>query len=309
MATVRSEVVLVVGGTGDLGGRVVRELLARGKRVRALVREGSDASRLAAQGVEVVRGDMLDPASLDRPMAGTDAVVTSAIGYSRRKSGDSLRTDFDGNRNLIDAAKKAGVRRFVLTSILTCDQAPDVPHFWAKKLAEDRLEELGVPYVALRPGAYLGGGGAARFMARGLRQGKVTGFTPPAVRITYIHPDEVARALALAVDEPRALNRKIDLGSDRPLSSEELAGILTDQLGRPIRVGGRGMFRVFGFLALFVPSLRDMAKMSAFFATGKYVAETTVQAELFGPVPKVEDAVRKMLQELDLGSPHATSTT
>ena len=102
--------VLVVGATGDLGGRVVRELLARGKRVRAFVRPGSDAAKLETQGVEIVRGDMLDPASLDPAMLGMDAVVTSAIGYSHRKKGDSLKTDFEGNRNLVDAAKRAGAR-------------------------------------------------------------------------------------------------------------------------------------------------------------------------------------------------------
>lgn len=309
MATMQGPLVLVVGGTGDLGGRVVRELRARGKSVRALVREGSDVSRLTAQGVKVAPGDMLDPGSLERAMMGVDVVVTSAIGYSRRKKGDSLRTDFEGNRNLIDAAKKAGIRRFVLTSILACDQAPDVPHFWAKKLAEDRLEETGVPFVALRPGAFLGGGAAARFIARGIARGRIMGMTPPGVRITYIHPDEVARALALSVDEPRAVNRRIDLGSDRPLSTEELAGILGEQLGRPIRVGGRGMFRVLGLVGTLVPFIRDMSRMIAFFATGKYVADTTIQAELFGPVPKVEDTARKMLLELDQGTRRAAGTT
>lgn len=309
MEAVQGEVVLLVGGTGDLGGRVAKELLSRGKRLRALIREGSDASPLVALGIDVVHGDMLDPASLERAMAGVDAVVTSAIGYSRRKKGDSLRTDNEGNRNLIDAATKAGVRRFVFTSILACDQAPDVPHFWAKKVAEDRLEDVGLPYVSLRPGAFIGGGAAARFLARGIRQGKIMGLTPPGVRITYIHPDEVARALAMAVDEPRAVNRKIDLGSDRPLSSEELAAILSGQLGRPLRVGGRGVFRVLGLVAPLVPFIRDMSRMGAFFATGKYVADTTVQAQLFGPVPRMEDAVRKMLRELGLGTRQAARTT
>src|SRR5438046_9627486 len=99
---------LVVGGTGDLGGRVVDALLERGKRVRALVREGTDPSRLAAKGVEIARGDMLDPASLERAMTGSNAVVTSAAGYTRRRKGDSLeKVDDLGNRNLIEAAKRS----------------------------------------------------------------------------------------------------------------------------------------------------------------------------------------------------------
>ncbi|MGC2034004.1 MAG: NAD(P)H-binding protein, partial [Thermoplasmata archaeon] len=82
--------VLVVGATGDLGGRALRALLARGKKVRALVRPGSDTSGLPTSGVEIVRGDMLDPPSLGPAMTGVSAVVSSAIGYSRRRETDSL---------------------------------------------------------------------------------------------------------------------------------------------------------------------------------------------------------------------------
>jgi uncharacterized protein YbjT (DUF2867 family) len=138
--------VLVVGATGFLGGQVVDALLARGKQVRAaLVRPSSDASRLEAKGVEIVRGDMMDPESLVRTMPGADALVTTAAGYTRHSKGDGPDIDVVGNRNLAEAAADVGLRRFVFTSILTCDQTPNVPHFWHKKLAEDRLEELAVP--------------------------------------------------------------------------------------------------------------------------------------------------------------------
>ena len=63
-------------------------------------------------------------------------------------------TDTEGNRNLADAAQRAGVRRFVFLGILQSDQARDVPHFWHKAEAERYLAELGVPYVSLRPGAF-----------------------------------------------------------------------------------------------------------------------------------------------------------
>ena len=76
-----SGLVLVVGGTGMLGGQVVTALLSRGKGVRALVRPGSDAARLQQAGAEIARGDMMDPASLLRAMEGADAVITTAAGY------------------------------------------------------------------------------------------------------------------------------------------------------------------------------------------------------------------------------------
>ncbi|HTT72752.1 MAG TPA: SDR family oxidoreductase [Thermoplasmata archaeon] len=293
--------VLLIGATGDLGGRTLRELRSRGHLVRALVRPGSETTQLPPDGVEVVRGDMLDPASLDRAMSGASAVVSSAIGYSRRRAGDSLRTDFEGNRNVVDAAKRAGIPKFVLLSILACDQAPDVPHFWAKKVTEDYLQQQGVPFAALRPGAFLGAprGRFRQWMLAGLQRGQVMGMTQDPVRITYIAPDEVARALALAVDDPRVLGQRIDLGSDRPLSGNELAELIGRLLNRPMRMrrlGGGGM----RFAALFSRPMREMNAMVRFFQTGKYVADTRVQAELFGPVPKVEDAARRLLVDLGL---------
>lgn len=289
--------VLVVGATGDLGSRVVRALLGRGKRVRALVRPGSETGHLPRDGVEIVRGDMLDPASLLPAMTGVSAVVSSAIGYSRRRSGDSLRTDFDGNHNLVDAAKRTSVPRFVFLSILACDQAPDVPHFWAKKVTEDYLQSQGVPFVALRPGAFLYAprGRYGDWMRSALEKNEVIGMTPAGVRITYIDPDEVARALAMAVDEPRAVGQRIDLGSDRPVSGPELAEVVSQLLGRPIRVRPMGGGVMMRFLAVFSSGMRGMMEMGRFFQTGRYIADTRVQAELFGPVPKIEDAARKTL--------------
>jgi len=278
--------VLVVGGTGDLGGRIVLALRRRGKPVRALVRPGSDASKLTALGVEVVRGDMLEPASLRPAMEGAAAVVSSAIGYSGRRETDSLRTDNEGNRNLAESAKATGVPRFVFISILTCDQAKEVPHFWAKKLMEDHLEKIGVPFVSLRPGAYLGG----PWMKAALERGYVMAMTPAGIRISYIAPDEVARAAALAVDEPRALGARVDLGSDRALSGPELLELLSRLMEKPLQPAPRPAGGVNA----------DMAAMFQYFQTGKYVADTRRQGELFGPVPKIEESARTMLADFGL---------
>jgi uncharacterized protein YbjT (DUF2867 family) len=291
--------VLVVGATGYLGQRVVRALVARGKSVRALVRDGTDPGPVSGQGVEIVRGNMLDPPSLDRALAGAATLVTTAIGYSARKPGDTLESvDGLGNRNLIDAARRAKLGRFVLTSILTCELAHDVPHFWQKKLTEDYLEASGVPFVSLRPGAFLN----AWWWAKNLKKGAMPAMGSPTVRSTSIHPDDVARCLAMAVDEPRALGRRIDLGMDRPVSAAELAAECARLLGRPIKVHPMpvGMLRVLG---LFNPRMRDFGAMLRYFQKGTYVANTSVQAELFGPVPKFEDSLRRALQEVGLLKP------
>jgi uncharacterized protein YbjT (DUF2867 family) len=288
----RAGPVLVVGATGNLGGKVVDALLARGKEVRALVRPSTDPGTLEARGATIARGDMLDRDSLVRAMTGTDAVISTAAGYTR---GGEQAHDIDtvGNANLAEAAKVAGVRRFVLTSILTCDRTPDVPHFWHKKLTEDRLEQLGVPFVALRPGAFLD----QILQMRGgnpFEKGSLTWFGSPQVKLTFVLTTDLARYLAEAVDAPVREAERIDIGWDRPVSMNEIARIGSRITGRLVTVRSiplgllTSIGAVVGRWAPFVP---DMAAMIRWFDTGNYVADTTRQAEVFGAVPTAEEAV------------------
>ena len=275
--------VLVVGGTGMLGSQVVSRLLRGGKQVRALVRPGSDASRLEELGATIARGDMMDPESLVHAMDGVDAVITSAAGYTHHREGDSPVIDTVGNTNLVDAASRAGVRRFVLTSILTCDQTPDVPHFWHKKLTEDRLEELGVPFVALRPGAFLEQ--ITRF-GDPFSEGRLTSFGSSSVPLTYVLASDLAGYLAAAVDASGVEGQRIDIGWDRPVSMQDIADISAQMLGRPIQL-------VLSPISPANPMAKDLGAMIDWFGTGRYVADTSRQREVFGPPPTAEDAVAR----------------
>ena len=291
--------VVVVGGTGMLGGQVVTELLSRGKPVRAVVRPTSDATRLEQAGVEIARGDMMDPASLLLAMDGADAVISTAAGYTRHTKSDTDEIDKIGNRNLAEAASRAGVRRFVLTSILTCDQTPQVPHFWHKKLAEDRLEELGVPFVALRPGAFLDM--ITRMGSDPFTKGRLMWFGSPTIPLTFVLTQDLAGYLADAVDAPDVDGQRIDIGWDRPVSIEQIAEISGRLLGRQIRVRSvpAGLINGAGaVVGRFSPMVKDMASMMQWFQTGRYVANTARQREVFGPVPTAEDAIAKLIGSL-----------
>jgi uncharacterized protein YbjT (DUF2867 family) len=291
--------VLVVGGTGMLGGQVVTALLSRGKRVRALVRPASNAARLERPEVEIVRGDMMDPASLVPAMEGADAVVTTAAGYTRHSKGDTAEIDIVGNSNLVDAARRTGVRRFVLTSILTCDQTPQVPHFWHKKLAEDRLEAAGVPFVALRPGAFLDM--MTRMGGDPIAKGRLIWFGSPAIPLTFVLSRDVAGYLADAVDAPGVEGERIDIGWDRPVSLREIAAISARLLGRDIRVRTipAGVITAAATtVARFSPMVRDMSAMLRWFQTGRYVADPTRQRQVFGEVPTAEAAIASFARSL-----------
>lgn len=291
--------VLVVGGTGMLGGQVVTELLNRGRQVRALVRPGSDASRLESAGVEIARGNMMDQESLLHAMAGADAVVTTAAGYTRHRKGDTPKTDTVGNSNLAEAAKCTGVRRFVFTSILTCDQTPRVPHFWHKRLMEDRLQALGVPFVALRPGAFLDQ--VTRFGGDPVSKHKVMWFGSAGIPLTFVLTADVAGYLAAAVDAPGVEGQRIDVGWDRPISMQEFADLTERLTGEGMRVQSVpvGLLRAAGrVLGPVNPMAKDLAAMISWFQTGRYVADTTRQSEVFGAPPTAEDAVRRLITSL-----------
>ncbi|MEV0737644.1 SDR family oxidoreductase [Streptomyces sp. NPDC050549] len=290
--------VLVVGATGSLGSKVVDELLARGKNVRALVRPASDASRLESRGVQIARGGMLDVDSLVAAMNGADAVITTAAGYTR---GGKNANDIDtiGNANLAEAAHRTGIRRFVLTSILTSDQTPDVPHFWHKKLAEDRLEQRGVPLVALRPGAFLDQ--VATMAGNPLDKGRLIWMSKATVPLTFVRTSDLAAYLAVAVDAEAEAGERIDIGWDRPVSMREVADAMGHRAGKKIKVWALPsvVVRAAGaVVGRFNPVVEDMAAMFGWFDTGRYVADPRRQEQLFGSVPTAEDALAQFTDEL-----------
>jgi uncharacterized protein YbjT (DUF2867 family) len=291
--------VVVVGGTGMLGGQVVTALLSRGKQVRALVRPRSQRAGIERPGVEIALGDMMDAESLLRVMDGADAVVTTAAGYTRHSKGDTPEIDTTGNRNLADAASRAGVRRFVLTSILTCDQTPQVPHFWHKKLAEDRLEELGVPFVSLRPGAFLDQ--ITRMGGDPFAKQRLMWFGSSTIPLTFVLTSDLAGYLADAVDAPGVDGQCIDIGWDRPVSVEEIALISGQLLGQQIRVRTipAGLINTAAtVVGMFSPMARDLGAMMRWFQTGRYVADPARQREVFGEVPTAEDAISRLVRSL-----------
>lgn len=291
--------VLVVGGTGMLGSQVVTKLLSGGRPVRALVRPGSDAGGLEAAGAAVVRGDMMDLDSLVRAMAGVDSVISSAAGYTRHSKGDTPQIDTIGNSNLAEAASRTNIRRFVLTSILTCDQTPDVPHFWHKKLAEDRLEELGVPFVALRPGAFLDQ--VTRFGGDPFSKGRLTWLGSSRTPLSFVLTADLAGYLAAAIDAPGIDGQRIDIGWDRPVSLQDVAEISGRLLGKRVRVRTvpAGLLHTVGtVLGPVNPLAKDMAAMIDWFQSGRYVADTTRQREVFGAVPAAEDAIARLITGL-----------
>ena len=235
-----TRIVAVVGASGTLGSAIVRALLEKGAQVRAMVRATSDRTKLDSLGVtDFVVADLMDPASLQRALTAeprAEAVVASAAGFSAhtaRTKGDNSRTDTEGYRNLVDAAKNAGMPRLVLISILECDKAPGCPISHQKFETEQYLAEKRQPYLALRAGAFLDR--ARDVVAQKVRKGVFPDIAP-GVALDIIYTPDLARyAAQAALDLPAsALNQSVDVCCDVPATGPMLAAAFTRVLGRPV---------------------------------------------------------------------------
>jgi NADH dehydrogenase len=218
---------LVIGATGMVGGEICRLLTSEGKSVRGLARTTSDqykVDNLKELGVEVVEGDLRDRTSLDKACQDIKAVISTAssMPFSYQPGENDIRTvDTEGQVNLINAAKAAGVKQFVYISF-TMDN--DFPLRNAKRTVEKHLEESGLTYTILRPGYFMEvwlslavGFDAANAKAQIYGSGE-----EPISWISFL---DVARFAAACLDNEAAFNAILALGGPEAISQLEMVKI------------------------------------------------------------------------------------
>jgi uncharacterized protein YbjT (DUF2867 family) len=228
---------LVVGATGFLGSRVCRELAAAGKPAAAVVRSGDDAKLepLRAAGVELVEGDLKDAASLERACQGRTAVISTASASISAQSGDNIQTvDLDGQRRLIDAAKGAGVSRFVYISF-SSNMTTEAPLTSAKRAVEQHLQASGLDYTILRCG-FLMEIMVAPVVGFDYANAKAVVYGSGENGLSLVSMDDVARMAVLCLDEPEAANATIEFGGPEPVTLHEVVRTFEDVAGRPFEV-------------------------------------------------------------------------
>jgi uncharacterized protein YbjT (DUF2867 family) len=216
--------ILVTGGTGFVGPHVVHALRARELPVRVLVRDTRRGTRAAAWGAELAVGDVTDLASLRAATAGVDTVV-HLVSIIKGSRADFDRVMAAGTRNLVAAAKEAGVRRFVLMSALGVNEQTKnaVPYFAGKWEMEEAVKASGIDHVIFRPSFVFGkDGGALPTFIRLARFAPVTPIVGSGtLRLQPIWVEDVAEHFARAVDLGPAANRTFELGGpDAPTWNE-----------------------------------------------------------------------------------------
>jgi uncharacterized protein YbjT (DUF2867 family) len=218
-------VILVTGGTGFIGPKVVHALRAEQREVRCLVRKSTRTGTLEAWGCELVEGDVTDADSLRAAVEGCDTVVHLVSIISGRRT-DFRRVMIEGTQNLVAAAEAGGVRRFVLMSALGVSEETRtlVPYYASKWAMEQTVQASGLEHVIFRPSFVFGrDGGALPLFVRQVRWSPVTPVIGSGKRLLQpIWVDDVAAFFAAAVDLPAAANRTYELGGPDRVSWNEL---------------------------------------------------------------------------------------
>jgi uncharacterized protein YbjT (DUF2867 family) len=230
--------ILVAGGTGDLGGRVVRRLIGAGSEVRCLVRPGTDDAGLRELGADVAVGDLTDPASLKDACQGVTTVVATATTIARRLAGARRPTireaDEEGMAALVGAAEAAGVERFVYLSFPGIDKSLNTPLERAKLAIEKRLEASPMRPVVIRADAFqeIHFGAAARF---DVAAGKIAIIGRGDSKRRWISTDDVAALVASVAVEPDP-PRLITVGGPEPMTKNEAVALVEQVTGRRMKV-------------------------------------------------------------------------
>ena len=270
--------ILVVGGTGQLGGLIARRLLAEGRPVRILARAGSAWQPLEAAGAQVAIGDLKARATLDEACKGTDVVITTA-NSARRGGADNIETvDTDGNRHLVDAARQSGVKQFIFVSAAGVTVDSPVPFLKAKAQTEAYLRGSGLSYTILAPDVFMDVW-IPMVLGPALRGDPVTLIGEGRRKHSFIAVPDVAAFAIAAIGHADAMNRHLPLGGPDAVSWRDVIGAFERRLGRAIPVVTLAPGQA-------LPGLPDStAQLMAGLETYDSIIPMTETARVFGVMP------------------------
>ena len=274
---------LIAGGTGFVGSAVVEELKRRGLPVGALGRDAGRVRQRFGAGVEARAADVTRPEQLVGALQGAIVVINSVQFpnmpiENARKGWTFERVDFEGTRNLVEAAKQAGVKRFVYVSGVGAGPAAEKHWFRFKWQAEQYLATSGLEWSIVRPTWVFGPGdhslnrliGFARFLPF------IPSFGDGLQAMQPVFIDDVGRVLADAAMKPEAANQMFELGGPEIMTMNDVLNTALEVMGkkRPIIHQPVALGKVIGRLAAILPA-PPLSVDAIDFITSPAVADTT----------------------------------
>ena len=221
--------ILAVGAAGPFAGLVVPALARRGAKVRALIRDPNQGEAVRAHGAaEVAVGDLTDRASLDAALRGVDAVFYVAPAFLPDEAGVG--------QGMVGAAKKAGVRRFVFSSVIYPSLSALVNHA-AKAPVEEAILASGMEYTFLQPSLFFQN--FAGSWPAVVRTGVLAEPWSTETRFSRVDYRDVAEVAAIALTEDRLLYGTFELCAEGNLNRRDVATLIGEVLGRKVEAARR----------------------------------------------------------------------
>jgi len=228
--------ILVIGATGQLGGLITQRLLKQGQAVRVLVRPNSAYQPLVEAGAQAVMGDLKDRASLDAACQGVDVIITTANSAIRGGEDTVETVDLQGNRNLIDVARKTGVKQFIFISVLGADVNNPAPFVQAKAQTEAYLRGSGIPYTILSPDFFMEAW-IGMVVGVPLQAGQPITLVGDGYRVhSFVSAVDVAAFATKSIGHPAALQQQLAIGGPQPLSWRDIIAAFERVLKRELQV-------------------------------------------------------------------------
>jgi uncharacterized protein YbjT (DUF2867 family) len=229
--TQAEKTVLVTGATGRQGGAVVRHMLLKGWKLRALTRHpaGHEAQSLARQGVEVVQGDLENSASIARAATGVYGIYSVqdfwAVGAKR---------EVQQGKNVADAAKEANVKHFVYSSVGGAERNTGIPHWESKWEVENIIRALSLPATMIRPAAFM----ETYYIDQvelGILKGKLADSIRGDKPYQTIATDDIGAFVALAFERPTEfIGKELEIAGSE-LTNLEAAKVFSRVLGKTVK--------------------------------------------------------------------------
>ena len=226
-----NKTVLVTGATGRQGGAVVRHMLPKGWKLRALTRNpaGHAAQSLARQGLELIQGDLEDPASVVRASEGVYGVYSVQDFWAVGAKREVLQ-----GKNLADAAKKTNVQHFVYSSAGGTERNTGIPHWESKWEVENHIRALGLPATIIRPVAFM----ETYYIDQveiGILKGKLADPIRGDKPYQTIATDDIGAFVALAFERPaQFIGKELEIAGSE-LTNLEAAKVFSRVLGKPVK--------------------------------------------------------------------------
>jgi len=278
-----TKTIFVTGATGQQGGAVIKALLKRGEKYKilALTRnsESERAKKLKEKGVTLIQGDLDDKKLLEETLKGNIYGVFCVTTFA----GVGVQAEITQGKNLADAAKVAGIKHFIFSSVGQANTNTGVPHFESKYEVEKHIKSLGLNYTIIRPAAFF-----ENFndnMAP--KNGVVSLPWSIDLKVQFVATADIGEVAARAFDEPNEfISQEIELSGDE-LDGHRIIELLSKILNQPLRFKQAPPKAV---LKLFA---KDFYAMVLFFETKGYHADITALKKKFPELRTFDDLLKE----------------